>query len=315
MPSSQLVVAVPTYRRPTSLDTTIRMVLEQLEDLVSSADAALSARLVVIDNDPDGSARPIVSSLGDDRVSYIRESSPGIAAARNRALDAGSDADVLVFIDDDERPRDGWLRALVETWRATGGTAVAGRVVPLYPDGVGSWIVHGRFFVRRSLPTGSLVEAAPTSNLLLDLAEMRRLGIRFDSRFGLAGGEDTLLTRQIVRAGGTIVWCDESIVEDLVPIERARARWVLRRAWSHGNATTRVDLALSATPAARAAVRARAAAGGLARIAGGAVRAVVGVVVRSDVHSARGLRAAFRGAGMVAAAAGAVYHEYARPMR
>ena len=291
------------------------MVLDYIRLLVDDAPGGHDyvGLVLVVDNDPLGSAGPAVASLAADDVDYVIEPVPGIAAARNRALDESTDSTIVVFIDDDETPRPGWLRELVTTWERHGSAAVAGRVVPVFAGEVPRWIEAGRFFQRRSLPTGSPVRAAAAGNLLLDVAQLRALGVRFDERLGLGGGEDTLLTRLIVTRGGVIVWCEESVAEDRVPVERTTVRWVLTRAWSHGTTTTRVDLILAPTLSRRVVVRAKALLGGIARIAGGAARAAAGALVRSDHHSARGLRAVFRGAGMAAGALGVAYHEYARP--
>lgn len=306
-----VTVAILTFRRPTTLVEGLALVREQIATAEHTHGGGMSARIVVVDNDESESARTTVLALGDARITYVAEPTPGIAAARNRAIDEADGSDLLVFIDDDERPRPGWLSALIATWKRSGAAAVAGRVVPAYPEGVSAWIVDGGFFVRRSLPTGTPVEAAPTSNILFDLAFLARHGLRFDERLGLGGGEDTMLTRQIVRSGGAIIWCDESIVEDLVPTERTTRRWVLQRAWSHGNASVNVDLTLETRRRDRLALRVRAAVGGVGRVFVGVARAGFGEAARSNHHSARGLRAAFRGAGMAAASIGIVYREYA----
>ncbi|RWZ61085.1 glycosyltransferase family 2 protein [Labedella populi] len=315
MSTKNVTVAVLTFRRPAALVAGLLLMLRQIEALAEDASRGYTARIVVVDNDPDASARDVVADLDHPAVDYVVEPTPGIAAARNRALDEAWSSDALVFIDDDERPRAGWLDALVSTWREHGAAAVAGRVVPVYPQQVSDWIVDGGFFVRRTLRTGTRVAAAPTSNILLDVQYLASRGLRFDARLGLGGGEDTMLTRRIVRSGGDIVWCDESVVEDYVPEDRATPKWVLQRAWSHGNTSTNVDLALAPTPGERHVIRTKAVVGGLGRMAAGAAQTGFGAVSGSNHHSARGLRAMFRGAGMTAAAVGVVYHEYAKARR
>jgi glycosyltransferase involved in cell wall biosynthesis len=309
-----VTVAVLTFHRPESLVACLGSVVEQVDGLVTAANGGVTGRVLVVDNDDGASARSAVLAFGHSLIRYVVESKPGIASARNRALEEAQavGSDVVVFIDDDERPQAGWLHRLVATWQEHGSVAVAGRVAPVFSRDVSPWIHAGRFFVRRTLPTGTIVGEAATSNLLLDVAQLRILGLRFDERLGLGGGEDTLLTRQITARGGQIVWCDESIVEDHIPIERTTRQWVLKRAWSHGNATAVVDLFRARTRRDRVIIRARVAVGGVARILVGGARAALGEIVRSDRHSARGLRGAFRGAGMAAAAFGVTYREYAR---
>jgi glycosyltransferase involved in cell wall biosynthesis len=242
----------------------------------------------------------------------VVEATPGIAAARNRALEEAVAADLLVFIDDDERPHEGWLRALLRTHAETGAAAVAGAVVSEFTSAPGAWVAAGGFYRRRRLPTGSAIEVAATNNLLLDLAQVRAAGLRFDPRFGSSGGEDTLFTRSLSRCGARLVWCDEAVVTDVVPAERTTPRWVLMRAFSSGNSDTRVRLALAADRRAAVQVRAAALVRGVPRVLAGTARAAVGLLVLSRSHQARGLRSAARGAGMLAGAVGHVYLEYRR---
>jgi succinoglycan biosynthesis protein ExoM len=245
-------------------------------------------------------------------VKYVHEPVPGISAGRNRAIDEASDADLLVFIDDDETPRPGWLTALVDTWLSTRPTAVMGRVFFNVPADADPWVVAGGFFARPRRPTGAEIGVAGAGNLLLDLRQVRALGVGFDPRLGLSGGEDTLFSRQLVRRGGRIVWCDESVADDYVPAKRATRQWVLQRAWRVGNCTALADLYLAENVAERCVSRVRYALRGLARIAGGTLRYAVGRLVGSDRHEARGLRTVRRGQGMLFGARGTRFDEYAR---
>ncbi|QGQ20151.1 glycosyltransferase [Cellulomonas sp. JZ18] len=299
------VVAMLTYRRPEDLRVAVPAFL--------AATSRDGAGLLVVDNDPAGSARAWVEGLRDPRVRYVHEPRPGIAAGRNRALDECADADVLVFVDDDERPEPGWWEALTACHRATGATGVVGAVVSEFVAEPEPWVRAGRFFERRRLRTGTDVDVAATNNLLLDVAAVRRLGVRFDERFGLSGGSDTLFTRDLVRRGGRLVWCDEAVVVDRVPPDRTTPGWVLRRARRSGNSASRAELVLAADAAERARVRARYLARGGLRVAGGGVRVVLGALRRDPVLRLVGRRNAARGRGMVAGALGHVVVEYGRP--
>ncbi|MGY1732279.1 glycosyltransferase family 2 protein [Geodermatophilus sp. SYSU D01045] len=304
----RVTVAVPTYRRPAHLRELLPMLAEQAAEVTAAGRHAVE--VLVVDNDPDAGARPlVVPSAG---LRYAAEPTPGIAAVRNRALDEAAGSRLLAFIDDDERPHPDWLARLLDTWERTGAAAVTGRVLADYRGPVDPWILAGGFFVRRSLPTGSAVDVAATNNLLLDLDQVREAGLRFEAALGLGGGEDTLFSRSLSRAGRRLVWCDEAVVVDQVPAERLTRRWVLARAWSHGNTALLTDLRLTGGAAARLRLRARGLAGGAARVAGGAARWSAGALTGSARHRARGLRALLRGAGMAAAALGVVYQEYAR---
>jgi GT2 family glycosyltransferase len=313
--SVTVTLGVVTFRRPDDLAALLPLLLEHATAAEADPPAGthVEVDVVVVDNDPAGSARPVVTSLGSPRIRYAVESAPGIATARNRVLDEVAARDLLVFIDDDERPHAGWLRALLETHARHRATGVAGAVVSAFDAELDDWVRAGDFFRRRRLPTGTAIDVAATNNLLLDLAAVRRAGVRFDPDFGLSGGSDTLFTRQLAAAGGRLVWCDEAVVTDRVPAGRTSREWVLRRAYRSGNSAGRVELVLAATATRRAGARLRAARSGLPRLLGGAARWVLGQLTGSAPHQAHGLRTAARGAGMVSAAVGVVYQEYRRP--
>lgn len=301
----RVVIAVLTYRRPGDL-------VEALPALVAQATTIdPPAEILVVDNDPDASAEEAVRTSGSPLVRYAHEPVPGIAAARNRAL-AESDHDVLIFIDDDERPSPTWLVSLLDVYRESRPAAVAGRVISEFAEEPDPWIVAGRFFERLRHPTGSAVPAAATNNLLLDLAQVRAHGLTFDQRFGLSGGSDNLFTRKLVRLGGRILWCEEAYVVDVVPPSRLTRSWVLRRAYRTGNTEARVSVDLAESRVERTVARLSETARGVVRIAGGGGRWAVGAVTRTVGDRARGRRTIARGAGMVAGAWGLIYSEYAR---
>ena len=244
-------------------------------------------------------------------IRYVVEPTPGIAAARDRAVVESATSDVLVFIDDDERPTESWLLPLVDTWQQTGAAAVMGRVLSVFDSPLSPWVAAGEFFRRRRMATGTRISVGAAGNLLLDISQVRRLGVAFDARLGLGAGEDSLFTMQLVRAGGLLVWCDESVATDHVPSDRMTRRWVLDRARSHGNTETVVELMLAERH--HSVLRLRAAARGGVRIAGGLARFGLGLAIRSLRHQARGLRTAYRGLGIASGAVGVVVLEYSRP--
>jgi succinoglycan biosynthesis protein ExoM len=311
------VIAVLTYRRPED----IALALPRLAVQAMSRDGGRSpdrwpATVLVVDNDPAASARPIVEQLAGTLppglVRYVHEPKPGIAAARNRALTEAAASALLVFIDDDEVPSERWLAQLVELQRSTGAAAVVGPVISEYEHEPEPWIEAGRFFRRRRLATGSRLDVAATNNLLLDLHQLRAMQLRFDERFGLSGGSDTLFTRQLVQRGGTMLWCDEAVVVDRVPASRLTRSWVLRRALRSGNSATRVSLELTGNSVARLAARGVSLASGSIRLLGGSARLTAGLVTGSATQNAMGMRTAARGLGMACGAFGYVYSEYRR---
>lgn len=307
-----VTVAMLTFRRPRELARAVAATLRQVVEEDESELSAGTVELLIVDNDPKGSAREYIESLGSPLLRYVIEPSPGIAAGRNRALDEGGASDLLVFIDDDEEPRAGWLRPLIEMWRRTRAAAVRGQVVSLFDVEPDAWVTAGQFFGRPPLTSGEFLAVTATNNLLLDLHQVRSLGLRFDDRLGLSGGEDNLFTQQLTMRGGRIVACSESVVDEFVPASRSTRGWVLARARRGGNTSSVIELILAPTGARRSVVRAGAAVAGAVRVFGGGVRYLAGLAMRSNHHQARGLRAANRGIGMMAASLGIVVQEYER---
>ena len=307
-----LVIAVLTFRRHEEVRRHLPQVVQHAESLTAARSQAIEASVVVIDNDPTGSARAVVGDL-DLGVRYVCEPTPGIAAARNRALDEAAGADLLVFIDDDERPLPGWLPALVDTWAVHHAAAVPGRVLPHYESTPDTWLLEGGFFDRPVRATGTRMPTAAAGNLLIDLRQLRVSGLRFEEPFGRTGGEDSLLGRRLVGHGLQIIWCSESAVADVIPSERLTRSWVLRRAWSQGNLQSLIDIRLAPDLRRRLTVTAYRLAAGGALVGRGASRAAIGYLSRNQRRQARGAATSFRGMGMVAGACGLRYQQYARP--
>jgi glycosyltransferase involved in cell wall biosynthesis len=245
----RVVIALATYRREARL-------AGLLPHLVRQAHASPhQVRILVVDNDGSGSAEPTVRACGSALVSYVHEARPGIAAARNRALSAAWHDDLLVFIDDDEVPASSWLDRLIETWQEWRPAAVAGPVLSSFEGPVSPWVAACPVFIRRRMTTGTTVAGAGAGNLLLDLRQLRALDLGFDDRFGLTGGEDSMLTRSLVARGGQVRWCDEAVVHESVPTDRATRPWALRRAVRTASTWCVITLLLAPSPARRARAR------------------------------------------------------------
>jgi succinoglycan biosynthesis protein ExoM len=304
----RVLVATLTFRRPDDLAAILPLLVEQ------AAGSPDDVEILVVDNDPEAGARDAVLAFAQDHpiVTYEHAPVPGIAAARNVALASASGHDVLVFIDDDERPIEGWLDYLLATYREFHSAAVVGPVISRFDVDPDNWIVSGGFFNRRRLKTGTAVDLVATNNLLLDVEQIRQRDLTFDERFGLSGGSDTLFARLLHRSHGVMIWCDEAIVYDIVPASRSTRSWVVRRAFRSGNTWMRTSLQMSETTRERATVRIGLAARGLARVLAGSGRIALGALTGRIDHRARGTRTVARGAGLVAGAVGTVYSEYKR---
>lgn len=308
-PDTKIVIAIPTFRRPAQLDTLLRLLPQQCAQLGASITSSVD--ILVADNDPGSSASGVV--LQHDAI-YVSEPRPGLAYVRNRLLteSAKLDPDVIVFIDDDETPEEGWLVALIGLWRQCLPQAIAGRVESTFDGYLDPWIHAGGFFRRPEHETGDRVDIGATNNLLIDARFVTETHIRFDDRFGMSGGEDSKFTSDLVRAGGTILFCNEALVIDHVPRERMSRSWVLQRAFHTGTVESAVSISMERRESGLILKRAQLAAQGVARLAIGSARRFSGRLARSLSLEARGARTARRGAGLLVGAFGLVDQEYAK---
>jgi glycosyltransferase involved in cell wall biosynthesis len=273
-------------------------------------------RVLVVDNDPSASAREAATSSGDPRIRYVVEPNPGVTNARNRALTEAAHTDILVFIDDDEVPHADWLARLLSTHLEYGADVVAGPVYPILDEAPDRWVQASRIFDephRFHLRTGQTITRAGTGNMLLDLRTVRRLGVTFDQRFGLTGGEDSIFTQRLADAGAVMVWCADAVADHRVPVERAGRRYALQRNYSLGNSGVRAEVYLANGGRERVVTELKWGVTCASSVIKGASQALFGRATGSLEQQAKGEMRAMRGLGGLAGLVGAIATPYGTP--
>jgi len=215
-----------TFRRPEGLAKALDSLLDVAEAV--GEDIGL-AEIIVIDNDPDGSARSMVESDYPSLVRYVHEPTPGVSAARNRALDEAS-TNRLVFIDDDEHAGPDWPSALLRVMDLTGAALVGGPVRSILPASAPGWARTVDVFNREEPPDEAQLDWLRSGNLAIDLGLIRPAGLRFEEAFGSTGGEDVRFSVQAKRAGLDLRWSADAVVYEDVPASRITTDWVESRA-------------------------------------------------------------------------------------
>jgi len=225
--SIAIAVCIITFRRPLGLEKLLAHLAKQ-EGI--SRDEVL---VVVVDNDPEGSARPIAEAArrGGLTIAYAEEPVPGIPRSRNRSVEIAlaSGAARLCFLDDDEYPSPTWLVRLHGHAAATEAPVVTGPVLPVLPEGAPSYLAGSRIFTPRRYRTGQRRDRAATGNAVVDRRVFEAMEPWFDESMALTGGTDTELFRRAHTAGFAIEWCDEAVVYEDVSRERCSLRWIGRR--------------------------------------------------------------------------------------
>ncbi|MDI1326773.1 MAG: glycosyltransferase family 2 protein [Brevundimonas sp.] len=227
-----VAVIVPTLRRPDSLERALRSLFRQ----TGVADRV--AEIVVVDNDPLGSAAALTEALrafSPWALIYRHAPTPGVATARNAGLSA-TDAPLIAFLDDDEAAAPGWLSALLKAQAETGADAVFGPITGRAPDAepwLRSWLE--RFFGREGPErTGLIAEPYGCGNSLMLRATALPGSAPFNVAADQAGGEDDALFAALAARGGRFGWAADARVEEFAPAHRATLKYALARAFAYG---------------------------------------------------------------------------------
>ncbi|TIC88388.1 glycosyltransferase family 2 protein [Nocardioides sp. GY 10113] len=289
----RIAVLIATYGRPE--------LLMRLLDSLAVQRTARSLRVVVVDNDPDSSARAAVASHPLD-VEYHHEPDPGIVSARNRGLASLQAADdAMMFIDDDEWAPPDWVETLARACEEWGCAVTTGPVEQAFPVGTPDWLQVGDLHSRADRRTGSPVHRVATNNTLVLVSAWIDAGRpEFDQRFRYTGGSDTDFFGRMIDLGADCRWVSAAVVRESVPVERTTTSWVLRRAIRLGNVRAR-----------RSRNRITMVLGGLTRLSVGGLATLGDLVLRRH-PTVRWLRMFGRGVGMLGSAIGLEYAEYRR---
>jgi len=302
-----IAICIATFARPAMLAALLR----SLGTLALPASVA-SLLVVVVDNDADGSAEPVVRAAKAALpwpVVLVAEPLRNIARARNRAVAAAlaAGAEWLAFVDDDEEVTPDWLAELLRVQAAYGADVVGGTVLNAYTAEVPRWFSAAALPDRRRHATGTLTDAAETSNALVARRVFEHVPGWFDERFGLSGGSDSHFFLRARAAGARIVWADDARVRETFGASRASAGWLLRRAFRTGNCAVLIARSMRPLPAWLP-----------RRLAAAAYRVVRGLALllpalaRGRAAVVRALQDTCAGAGALAAVGGYRYVEYER---
>ena len=299
-----IAVCVITCFRPDGL----RRLLEGLAKQQFSKNPPPDVRIVIVDNDAEGSARSICNQFvatHDVQLEYDIEPQRGIPCARNHAVDMAKDkVDFIAIIDDDEVPAQNWLDELMAAQQEFEADILTGPVAAHFVEPPAHWL-RG-FYGSGNLPNGKNLldnyRYAYTSNLLAKAELFQHL--RFDERFRFSGREDTHLFMQAYKQGYRAVWAANALVTEWIPASRTNFQWLWQRAYSGGNGFALCELVQDRTLKTR-----------VQRIAKGSFRFLQGVATailslgRKAVF-VRGIQIAYLGAGMITGSFGSEHQEY-----
>lgn len=223
-----LGVGIITFHRNDGLLRLLRSLMQQSFQTINHP----KWKVVVVDNDHYGIAKNATENLQQSfpvPLIYDIEPTQGIASARNKVVSLTQNSEFLAFIDDDEVAETDWLEQLLIVQSQFHADIVTGPILPEYEQTPPQWIKRGRFFERRRLETGSLLDYAATNNILIKTKWFQKVDGPFDTRLNLTGGSDKLFTTKAHKLGAKIVWADEAVVTEINPPERVKSSWLIKR--------------------------------------------------------------------------------------
>jgi len=234
----EITIIIPTYNRPDYL-------ARALASCIAQEGVGATFEILVVDNNPDGSARPQVETMAQRSavpIRYVHEPRAGISHARNTGVAAAAGR-YIAFVDDDQEVDPGCLAALLAAIRRFGADAVFGAIYPMFPVASVHPYAREKFTRDVGRPTGTPIPAGSPMRGMLGICNTILDGGRcftdgdnepFKPWLGFQGGEDTLFFRQLLQRGRKMVWCAEAVVRETIPAERLGEDYLLRRAFNNG---------------------------------------------------------------------------------
>lgn len=227
-----VAILMPTLRRPDNLQRAVGSLFRQqgVRERVSE--------IVIIDNDPQATAREAVEALRPQSpwpIVYVHEPSPGVANARNRGLRA-TQAPLIAFLDDDEEASPTWLKTLLDAQASTGADVVFGPIQGQAPE-ADAWLrpYLEKFFGREGPGETRLIDKAYGCGNSLLVRETALPGeAPFSTSANEIGGEDDVLFAGLRQRNGRFGWAAGAWVDEFVPAHRSTLNYALTRAFAYG---------------------------------------------------------------------------------
>ena len=229
--TTNLSIILPTFRRPEGLKTA-------LQSLEHQNLANMSHEIIVVDNDPEVSAKTYVSQYAKTsslNIKYYNDPNPGVANARNTALNAASGR-YLVFLDDDQEALENWVQELLETAQKYKAALVFGPCIAKLATHSKYQAYYKNYFSRlgAGMQTGLIKDVFGCGNSLIDTELCKLPSPPFDPNTNETGGEDDLLYAALTAQGVNIAWAKAAKVYEHVPSDRSTPRYIKKRSFAFG---------------------------------------------------------------------------------
>jgi hypothetical protein len=214
-------------------------------------------QVVAVDNGSTDRTGEILHGASDNpglRLTVLREGGRGKNRALNRALPLVSDADLVVFTDDDAVPEPDWLEQLAAAAQSAPRHAILGGTIkPGWMAPPPAWLFDWRvpldvcFAVNASIAEGPVAAKKIWGPNMAVRGGVLRQGHSFDVSVGPDGsptypmGSETEFTQRLERAGHHGWFARKAVVRHLVRPEQMEEHWVIGRAYRCGLGAARIE--------------------------------------------------------------------------
>jgi GT2 family glycosyltransferase len=252
-PSIDIVVCIPSFRRPQQLRSTLQ----------SLADQRGGRRFAVVVVENDGLRRDGVAVAAEFLCSgaipglCVVEPRQGnchaINAAFETALATFPAAAKLLMIDDDEIACPDWLQRMVDAAEATGADLVGGPVLPDFDDEMQRGLRRHPAFRPAYDESGPVPIIYGCGNCLIARRVFETLADpAFDLKFNFLGGGDTDFFVRCRRAGMQFHWAADAVITETVPRSRTNPGWLVVRGLRIGAINYHIEVKAARTMWSRA---------------------------------------------------------------
>lgn len=231
----ELVVVVPTFRRPDRLVKTLKTIVSQRPDLPLAT--------IVVENDAEGlagaqAAKSFFAGRSSDSAIIVTRH-PGHAHACNAgwaaALDLYPNLKALAVIYDDEVAAPEWLDCLLAVQEAHAADIVGGPQLPVFEDPQEyKWKRHPVFTppYDRAGPAPILSSAG---NVLITRPVLEGMAKPYlDPALNIVGVGDADFFDRCKAKGFSFAWAAEAWVAETVPAYHTTASWIRARSLENG---------------------------------------------------------------------------------
>lgn len=239
--SIELVVTIPTYKRPEQLKLTLQSLVNQTSDIKFA--------VIVMDNHEDAegadAAKSFMSSHGLDGIiilAHDRGNCHAYNAGWKTALSEFKNFQYLAVIDDDEAADPCWLEELVKAAKIYNADIVGGPQLQQFEaDAEDIWKRHPVFLPHYE-ETGSVPILYSSGNVLISRHVLDHMpSPHLDPLFNFIGGGDSDFYSRCKLEGFTFAWCNTAPVLEDVPSQRATFKWVNARSLRNGSISSIIN--------------------------------------------------------------------------